>query len=76
MRHHWERDWLPATVRCVHCGVVVAYKDRPTGECTPNRCSGCSDTHPGEVCPNRPDDDDDPRMADLYDDAPQHEGEV
>lgn len=38
-------------------------------------CSGCSGYHPGEVCPNRPDDDD-PRMADLDDDSPQHEGEV
>lgn len=47
----------------------------PPGTYAP-RCSGCSGPlHPGEVCPNRPDDDD-PRMTDLDDDSPQHEGEV
>lgn len=40
------------------------------------RCSGCSGPkHPDTVCPNRPNDDDE-RMSDLYDDRPQHEGDV
>ena len=55
----------------------------PSGPCEWSEipaCAGCGGrgvgAHPGKICPNRPTDNDDPRMADLYDDSPQHEGEV